>query len=167
MRSYAKKGALSITVKELRKWLQLTDKYKNFNDLQEYVIKYVQQLMKASGDYCFNYGLNYDERDKRKVHSITFKIFKNGEKYDYNHPFLKIQRLLDEEKKWFMRFTEEEREQLNYVLNGSYDLEAVYKKLSYIHDVIEKAEPVKTQRKTNKYRYTIDILHKDFPPPDH
>ena len=163
LKTYGTRGARTILVSDLRKRLQCEEKYKDFSDFHEYVLKYMQKAM-GNTDLGFNYSLNPGKG--RTIASITFKIFKNGEKYDYNHPFNKIQRALHEENKFYMQFTEDQHELLQYVLNGTYDLEAVYKKLQHIHDQIVKDEPVKSTRKTNKFKYTIDILHQDFPPPD-
>ena len=130
--------------------------------MNKFVLKHVQKILEIQGQYCFNYKL---VKEGRTVKSLVFKVFKNKAKFDYNHIWLKIQRALTQELPYFAKFTEEQREQFNYLLTGKYDLDQVYTKLKHIHTTIVKKKTL-GEKIHNHFAYTLQSLQREFEPPD-
>lgn len=161
MASWATTGGFTIDIEELRERLQVEEKYKGFDNFHRYVLKHVQKEMQISANYSFNFTLI---KTGKVVKKIAFKIFSNA-KQDPNHAWLKIYRALNEELPYFMKFTEEQRAQFNYLLTGKYDLEAVHKKLQYIHSfLVKKKQQLQPVPGPRIFLYTLEAIEKDFPP---
>lgn len=157
--SYGEKSGFEMPIDELREWLQVEEKYKGFDNFHRYVLKHVQKELQISGKYGFNFSV---KKTGKVVKSVVFKIF-NNEKYDPNHIWLKLRRALTEELPYFARFTDEQREQFNYLLQG-HDLEKVYAKFQHIHKALVKRKEAGDA--VNKpFIYTIRVIHDAFPPP--
>lgn len=157
--SYAEKGGFTIGTDEIRQRLQVEEKYKGFDNFHRYVLKHVQKELQIFGAYGFNFTL---VKTGKVVKKIVFKIFAN-KKYDPNHVWLKLQRALTEELPYYARFTEDQREQFNYLLTGKYDLDQVLTKLQHIHKALVKRKDRGDQVR-NAFAYTIQSIHEQFPP---
>lgn len=157
--SYANKGGFTIDIDQLRQRLQVEEKYKGFDNFHRFILKHVQKELQLFGAYGFNFTL---VKTGKSVKQVVFKIFANT-KYDPNHVWLRLQRALHQELPYFMRFTEEQHEQFNYLLTGQHDLDEVLKKFQHIHKALVKRklqnDPVKSA-----YHYTIRAIHEQFPP---
>ncbi len=161
--SYSEKGGFNISVEELRLRLQVPDKYAGFDNLNRFVLKHIQEeLKRCGGKYSFNYT---QEKQGNKVKRLAFKVFANNVKFNYNDVWLKIQRALTEELPHFARLTDEQREETNYLLNGSYNLDEVLKKILKIHAVIETKKQNR-EKISSVFQYLLRGLHEKFPPPE-
>lgn len=71
-----------IDIQNLKKWLQIEDKYKNYNDLKKRILVPVMEDMNGSvhneneNNYC-NLRVSYEEiKNGRKIIALTFKVNK-------------------------------------------------------------------------------------------
>lgn len=157
--SYAEKGGFTIDVDELRTRLQVEEKYKGFDNFHRHILKHVQKELQIFGAYGFNFSL---VKTGKVVKKIVFKVFAN-QKYDPNHVWIRLQRALTQDLPYFVRFTEEQREQFNYLLTGKHDLDVVLTKFQYIHKALVKNKEQGNATKS-AFAYTLSAIHNEFPP---
>jgi len=74
--SYRRIGKVTLEVEDIKRKLQISDKYKRFKDFRKYVINHAQKELKEKTDLCFEYT---EERRGRKVTDIHF-TFRTQEK---------------------------------------------------------------------------------------
>lgn len=159
MCSYLTKGGFTIDIDPLRERLQVEEKYKGFDNFNRYVLKHVQKEMQLSADISFNFSVI---KTGKVVKQIVFKIFSNT-KQDENHSWLKIYRALHQELPHFMRFTELQFSEFNYLLTSKYDLDEVYNKLQHIHKALVRKKE-KEGKLHSPFHYTLKAIQEQFPP---
>jgi Initiator Replication protein len=158
--SYGEKQGFTMSIEQLRLRLQIEEKYQGFDNMNKFILKHLQKELQISGKFIFNFT---PVRIGKKVTALQFKVIANKSKLDPNHAWLKIQRALEQELPYFMRFTPEQREQFNYLLTGNYDLDQAVKKLHHIHQqIIKNKQQLRPVR--NVFKYTLEVMQTAFPP---
>jgi len=161
--SYAEKGGFTIDIDDLRNRLQVEEKYRGFDNFHRFILKHVQKELQIMGAYGYNFTL---VKSGKTVKKVVFKVFANT-KYDPNHVWLRLQRALNEELPYFVRFTEDQREQFNYLLTGKYDLDKVLAKFQHIHKALVKLK-ANGKPQADVFRiafdYTKKAIGEQFPP---
>ncbi len=157
--SYANRGGFTIGIEDLRRRLQVEEKYKGFDNFHRYVLKHVQTALQATGQFGFNFEF---VKTGKEIKKVVFKIFSN-KKYDPNHVWVRIVQALNKDLPYFARFSQEQREQFNYLLNGDKDLDKVYTKLQHIHKALVKRHQSGDAAR-NPFQYTLKAIHEEFPP---
>lgn len=158
--SWAGNKGVTVTMDELRARLQVEDKYKDTHNLIRFVLRHIQKELDIFGKYCFNFTTI---KTGRTITGIQFKIWENKKAADLDHIWLQIQRALRQELPYFMRITDDQREELNYLFTGNYDLDAVYRKLHYVHKLLVKKKE-NNERTNDVFAYLLIAIHNDFPP---
>ena len=74
--SWLAKGGWSMKMQDLRDWLCIGDKYKEFKDFNRRVLKPTQETLEEHANCWFEYTPVYDD-GARQPHRIDFKIFRN------------------------------------------------------------------------------------------
>ncbi len=157
--SWADAGGVTVGVADLRKLLDVEAKYSGFDNFNKKVLKHVQKEMEIRGNYKFNYTL---VKSGRTVTKIVFKIFAN-KKMDPNHVWIRLQKALTQELPYFARFTEAQRDEFNYLLTGTHDLEKVLAKFQHIHKHLVRHKEQGAARR-DPFEYTRKAIYEQFPP---
>lgn len=73
--SWKKKGKCYMTIEEIKTWLQLGDKYKNYNGIKQSILKPVAKDLKAYADCWFDLDHpEFEDKDGTKVVGLWFHI---------------------------------------------------------------------------------------------
>ena len=75
--SWLAKGGWSMKMQDLRDWLCLEDKYKEYKDFNRRVLKPTQEALEQNANCWFEYSPVYAEGEKQP-YRIDFKIFRNA-----------------------------------------------------------------------------------------
>ena len=131
--SWKKKGGRYMTIEDLRQWLDLGVKYKDFTDIRKRIIEPVIKELKKNADCWFECLEDYEGK---KVIGIRIKVI--------------TPEFLDNDKKNFdylmhlcrthFRFTDRHCDSLQPIKNNNPDYPALIAKLSELKDFIETSK---------------------------
>lgn len=158
--SYAERGGFTISTEQLRKELAVEEKYSGFDNFNRFILQHVQKELTIFGQYCFNFSV---KKTGKSVTQIVFKIFENKQQVDKNHHWLRIQKMFDTLPQ-FRPFTYEQREQFNYLLTYTYDLQEVARKFEDVHKALVRWKE-QGQARRSPFAYTRKSIYEIFPPP--
>lgn len=75
--SWLAKGGWSMKMDELRNWLCVGDKYKNYKDFNRRILKPTQESLEQNANCWFEYSAVFTD-DSKQPSRINFKIFRNA-----------------------------------------------------------------------------------------
>nr|WP_319400901.1 replication initiation protein [uncultured Carboxylicivirga sp.] len=153
--SWKKKGEFYMTINELRQLLGLEDKYKDYCDIKNHVLKQVQEELESMADLWFNCSdksFYMKDRNGGRLHFVILnhRIIKEGE--------VRREQIVQMLNNIFS-FSGKEIISVHNIIRNVIDFHRVYNKIQEVSEKIDSKEIYETNAKK---KYMLKALQNEF-----